>query len=49
MKQVYIVINYDEVLVSAGDILGVFDSQEKAEDFILKEHPSAAFEIHDLK
>ncbi len=49
MNQVYVVMQYDEVLVSAGDVLAVFDTQEKAEDFISSEHPSAAFEIHELK
>ncbi len=49
MNQVFVVIKYDEVLVSAGDVLAVFDSQEKAEEYIHNEAPNAAFEIHDLK
>ena len=49
MKQVYVVMKYDEVLVSAGDVLAVFDTQEKAEEYIREEYPSAAFEIHQVK
>ena len=49
MKQVYVVMKYDEVLISAGDVLAIFDTQDKAEAYIQDEYPSAAFEIHEVK
>ena len=48
-KQVFVVMKYDEILISAGDVLGVFDSQEKAEEFIRTDCPFAGFEVHDLE
>lgn len=48
-NNVYVVMKYDEILISAGDVLAVFDSQEKAEEYIENEAPFAAFEIHELK
>lgn len=49
VKQVYVVMKYDEVLISAGDVLAIFDTQEKAELYIQEEYPTAAFEVHDVK